>query len=319
MTDIMISDFSVPSTDGIHTLAGHVYLPKGQIRGIFHIVHGMTEHIARYDRFMRELAADGWLSCGYDNLGHGHTVCDASELGFIASENGHDLLARDVGAFAAAVREMYGRHLPYVLLGHSMGSFIVRYAVTQRYIHPDRLILMGTGGPNPAAGAGLLVIRLVRIFRGERHISPFVDNLAFGSYNARFQEEHDPHAWLTPAISVRDVYRADPLCTFKFTVSAMGDLIRLVKLTNSRRWFGAVPTNLPVLLLSGTEDPVGNNGKGVRTVADRLRAAGVPVTCRLYEGMRHEIIHHIGEIPLLSDIRDFLSDIDSAPQKEMLI
>ncbi len=306
-----ILDLPVRSSDGIHTLAGRVYLPEGDIRGIFHMVHGMTEHIARYDSLMRMLASDGWIVCGYDHLGHGHTVKNPSELGFIAPKKGYDFLARDVGIFAEAVRTRYGDHLPYVLMGHSMGSFVVRYATAKRYACPDRLVVMGTGGPNPAAGIGLVLIRLIGGLRGVRYISPMVDKLAFGSYNARFADEDDPQAWLTPRQDVREAYRADPLCSFKFTVSAMGDLIYLVKATNKRKWFSAMPADLPVLLVSGAEDPVGDNGKGVRAVEARLQKAGIPVTCHLYEDMRHELIHHLDEITLMADLRAFLSDIHS--------
>ncbi len=316
-----ILDFPVASCDGLHTLAGRVYLPDDRDtvppRGIFHIVHGMTEHIARYDQFMRDLCAAGWIVCGYDNLGHGHTVNDPSELGFIAPKNGYKLLAADVGAFAGAVRSRFGsvhengitRELSYVLMGHSMGSFIVRHATAERQACPDRLIIMGTGGPNPVAGVGLFMIRLIKFFRGGKHISPFLDKLAFGSYNARFagdSPDADGCEWLSADKTVRERYLADPLCTFKFTVSAMGDLVRLTRDTNQPRWFRAIPRDLPVLLVSGSDDPVGDYGKGIRKVHDRLRGAGVPVTCRLYDGMRHEILNDASYPDVLRDIRDFI-------------
>ena len=115
-----IIDYKAPSTDGIHDLAGKVYLPTEKPVGILHILHGMTEHIARYDAFMREMAEAGYIVCGYDHLGHGYTAADPSELGFIAEKGGDDLLLRDVKAFSDAVRAEYGADLPYILMGHSM-------------------------------------------------------------------------------------------------------------------------------------------------------------------------------------------------------
>lgn len=305
-------EFKVLSSDGVHTLAGAVYLPEGEPIGFFHIVHGMTEHIGRYDKFMTDMANAGYICFGYDNLGHGNTANDDSELGFIAGKNGHDLLAKDVKLFSDAVKIKYGtadKTLPYFLMGHSMGSFITRFAVG-KYVNPDKYIIMGTGGKNPAAGAGLAVIALVKLFCGERHISKLVDNLAFGSYNKRFGKvtDSDPSPWLTRDIEHRKKYYADRFCTFKFTVSAMGDLVRLNKLTNQTKWYRQVPKSLPILLVSGEKDPVGDYGKGVREVADKLQAEGVNAKCILYSDARHEILNDSTYEQVKTDILAFLKE-----------
>ena len=300
-----IIDFKAPSTDGIHDLAGKVYFPDKSPVGILHVLHGMTEHIARYDTFMREMAEAGYITCGYDHLGHGNTAADPSELGFIAEKGGDDLLLRDVKAFSDAVRGEYGKDLPYVLMGHSMGSFIARLAA-EKYVKPHKLIIMGTGGPNPIAGVGLLLIGIIKACKGPRHISPFIDNMAFGGYNKRFGEDAHPKAWLTKDAAVRDAYMADPFCTFPFTISAMGDLIRLTKNANRGAWFKSLPQGLPILLVSGRDDPVGDFGKGVETVCAKLQKAGHPVTCRLYSGYRHEILNDACHDRVVADILDFL-------------
>ena len=300
-----IIDFKAPSTDGIHDLAGKVYFPDKSPVGILHVLHGMTEHIARYDTFMREMAEAGYITCGYDHLGHGNTAADPSELGFIAEKGGDDLLLRDVKAFLDAVRGEYGEDLPYVLMGHSMGSFIARLAA-EKYVKPHKLIIMGTGGPNPIAGVGLALIGIIKACKGPRHISPFIDNMAFGGYNKRFGEDAHPKAWLTKDAGVRDAYMADPFCTFPFTISAMGDLIRLTKNANRGAWFKSLPQGLPILLVSGHDDPVGDFGKGVETVCAKLQKAGHPVTCRLYSGYRHEILNDACHDRVVADILDFL-------------
>lgn len=300
-----IRNYTVLSSDGVHTLAGKVYCPDKSPVGIFHVVHGMTEYIARYDTFMRELAEAGYLVCGYDHLGHGYTVKDASELGYIAEKGGDDLLLRDVKIFSDAVRAEYGADLPYILMGHSMGSFIVRLA-SEKYVKPDKLIIMGTGGPNPAAGVGLALTGVIKAFRGGKHISKLVYGLAFGGYTKPFKKENDVYAWLTTDTAVRDVYRRDPLCTFLFTVSAMGDLIRLTKNCNRSAWFKALPESLPILLVSGKNDPVGGMGKGVETVHRNLQKAGKQVTCHIYDGYRHEILNDASHERVVRDILAFL-------------
>jgi alpha-beta hydrolase superfamily lysophospholipase len=231
--------FCVPSSDNVHTLCGVVYIPNGEIKGVYQIVHGMTEHIARYDRFMRDMADMGYLCFGHDHLGHGHTAGSDSELGYIANKNGYDYLVRDVKVFYEAVVKEYGcEDKPYFLMGHSMGSFVARLAAS-RAVCPHKLIVMGTGGANPAADIALALIAVIKRFKGEKHYSKLLDTLAFGSYNKRFGggTKEDPKPWLTNDVDARKLYYADKFCTFNFSVSAMGDLIRLMKYSNQKSFY----------------------------------------------------------------------------------
>ena len=303
-------ELKVLSNDGVHKLAGVVFLPTREPVGFFQVVHGMTEYIGRYEHFMTEMAERGWICFGHDHLGHGHSVNDASELGFIAHENGADLLQRDVKKVADTIIKHYtpaGKKLPYVLMGHSMGSFVVRLAVQKKYVAPDRLIVMGTGGPNPVAGIGLLLIKIIKKLRGERHISKMLDNIAFGNYNDAWGggTELDTDPWLTSDVSVRMRYYADPLCTFKFTTSAMGDLVTLTKESNRKEWFTNMPKNIPVLLVSGHDDPVGDFTEGVETVHEKLLEAGVKSEMKIYQNARHEILNDVSYNDVVRDILAF--------------
>ncbi len=304
----MKTEFTALSSDKLHTLAGVVYIPEGEIRGFFHIVHGMTEYIGRYDRIMQAAADAGWLCFGYDNLGHGSTA-NEGELGFIASRDGHDLLCRDVKIFSDAVIAKFGggKKLPYCLMGHSMGSFITRLAV-EKYVKPDKYIIMGTGGRNPAASVALGLIAATKALKGERYISPLLQKLAFGSYNAHFGggTADDPQPWLTKDEAARRRYYADPFCSYQFTVSAMGDLVRLTKEANRREWFTNMPKGLPILLLSGDTDPVGNFGKGVTQVYEELKQTGHDARCILYPNARHEILNDDTYEQVETDILAFL-------------
>ena len=301
--NITVTRESVPSSDGIHTLIGKTYIPEGKIKGLFHVVHGMTEHIDRYDGFMHEIAEQGYICFGYDHLGHGKTVNSTDELGFIAHKDGWNYLAKDVSVFAFEMKKKYGDYLPYYLMGHSMGSFISRLAA-EKYIKPDKFIIMGTGGPNPAAGIGLIAIDVVKFFKGERYISKAIDNLAFGTYNSHFKDENDPIAWLTKDREQKKKYASDPYCTFKFTVSAMHDLVTLNKKANRAAWFQNI--KMPVLLVSGADDPVGNYGKGVTKVYEKLKKAGCNVQIKLYENCRHEILNDTCRDEVIHDIENFI-------------
>ncbi len=305
----MKQNFTVLSSDKIHTLAGVVYVPEGETKGFFHVVHGMIEHIGRYDRFMQALCDEGYLCFGYDHLGHGKTAQDKSELGYIAHKNGDEFLCRDVKIFADAVMAAYsqGRQHPYYLMGHSMGSFITRLAV-EKYVKPDKFIIMGTGGTNPLAGVGLGIIALIKALYGDRHISKLVYAIAFGSYNKRFGggAKTDPSPWLTKDVEARKIFYQDPLSRFLFTTSAMGDLVRLTKNANRRAWFQQMPQDLPILLVAGDSDPVGNYGKGVLQVHNRLQKTGHKSHCILYPNARHEILNDDTYEQVKQDILAFI-------------
>ncbi len=280
--------FNVLSTDGVHTLSGVIYLPMGKPKGLFHIVHGMAEYTDRYAPLMTFLAGAGYIVFGYDHLGHGKTVDSPDELGFIAPKNGWRLLVDDVVAFENAVCREYP-DLPLILMGHSMGSFIVRLAEERISDRLSGLIVCGTGGPNPAAPAGLLICDILRGIYGEKHISNFLEKMAFGAYNKRFPN-NSKYNWLTKDADVVAAYEQDPLCGFPFTASALHDLVKLNQQCNRRGWFRRFSKDLPVLLISGEEDPVGDYGKGVKTVYDRLRNHGVVgAELQLYANCRHEI------------------------------
>ena len=298
---------TVPSSDGRHTLQGIVYVPDGEIKGLVQVVHGMCEYMGRYEAFMTFLAENGYLAFGHDHLGHGLTA-DPKDWGFIAERDGWKYLVRDVTEMKQAVVREYGDK-PWYLFGHSMGSFIVRCAAAEG-ARPCKLIVCGTGGPNPASGAGLLLCRTIGLLRGRRHVAALVNKMAFGAYNKRFREENDPYAWLSKDLGVRDKYRVDPMCIFPFTVSAMQDLITLQARCNKKAAFAAFPQELPVLLIAGTEDPVGEYGKGVRAVYEALRARGCRVQMKLYDNCRHEILNDTCREQTRQDVLTFLAAED---------
>lgn len=303
---IQVIEREVLSSDKQHQLKGKIYLPEGEAKGLMHVVHGMCEYIGRYDSFMREIAEAGYITFGYDHLGHGNTAKDTGELGFIAHENGWQKLTDDVYLFGDDVRKEYGEDLPFILMGHSMGSFIVRLTAA-KYDHYDKLIVMGTGGPNPAAGAGIAVCGMLKAFKGERGYSNLVQNMAFGTYNKGFEQESDPYAWLSVNKENRDKYRVDPFCTYQFTLSAMQDLVKLNKYSNDSDWFEKMNKQKPILLTAGGEDPVGEHGAGVKKVYELLKEAGANVQLKLYEGYRHEILNDYCRDTVIADIKSFIA------------
>ncbi len=300
-----VKSVSVPSTDNIHILKGKMYIPHSEVKGLFHIVHGMTEHIERYDVLMSYLAEKGYITFGYDNLGHGKTTDNDSELGFIAHKNGWKYLVDDIDTFETEIKKLYPDKNLY-LMGHSMGSFIVRLAAEKFPENCKKLIICGTAGKNPLAPAGLALTGLIGLLKGDKYISRTVLNMAFGSYNKNF-EGNTGYEWLTKEKSNIIKYADDKYCTFKFTVSAMHDLIKLNSKCNSASWFKNIRKDMPILLISGECDPVGNYSKGVKRVYKNLIKYGADVKMKIYENCRHEILNDTCRSEVMNDILKFIN------------
>lgn len=299
-----ITEMTVGSTDNIHTLVGRIYIPEGEIKGLFQIVHGMTEHIERYDHLMSSLAEHGYVAFGFDNLGHGKTASSSEELGFIANTDGWKYLINDVNEYANAVKNLYPDK-KLTLMGHSMGSFIARLAAIAYPESYEKLIICGTSGKNPLSGAGLLLTSFIKFLKGEKYISKIALNMAFGSYNKRFEGKSD-YDWLTNDRHEIEKYSLDKFCTFKFTVSAMHDLIKLCELCNKKAWFKSIRKDLPVFLISGECDVVGNYGKGVKEVYNNLITYNANAKIKLYENARHEILNDSCRAEVINDIINFI-------------
>ena len=297
-----IQERSILSSDNKHELFCRVYLPEGEPKGLFHTVHGMTEHISRYDTFMRKMAEDGFICYGFDNLGHGHTAEPYGDLGYIGDWK---WMVDDVRMVSTQMKAEFGESLPCVLMGHSMGSFIARCAATPRIW--DKFIFMGTGGPNPASRAGLAVISALIKKDGERANSSLIEKLVIGSFSMPFKDENDNVAWLSNLIETRDSYRADKYCNFRFTLNGYYVLVKLQMLCNRSAWFKNVTKTKPILLVSGSDDPVGDFGKGVKKVYQRLKKNGRQAELKLYEGCRHEILNDLKKDEVLDDILRFVN------------
>ncbi len=301
---IQVKELNIKSTDNIHTLVGKMYIPDSEIKGLVHIVHGMTEHIGRYDHFMSRLAENGYLTFGFDNLGHGKTAINDSELGFISSIDGWKHLVNDVAFVSKTIKNMYPDN-ELCLFGHSMGSFIARIAAENNPELYHKLILCGTAGKNPLSKIGLLLANVIKKFKGEKYISDLIIDTAFGSYNKRFPEE-SKYAWLTKDSNIIAKYKSDKFCTFKFTVSAMHDLVKLIDVCNQKKWYKGMNKKMPILLISGSDDPVGGYSKGVKEVHKKLIKNGCNSNIKIYDGFRHEILNDSCREEVMSDVLKFV-------------
>ncbi|MBQ9759896.1 MAG: lysophospholipase [Clostridia bacterium] len=297
--------FSFPSSDQVTELAAYRFVPENP-RAMVQISHGMCEYFGRYIPFAEYLAALGFLVFGHDHLGHGNTAKRAEDRGFTAEGGGANYLVEDVHNLSMHMKEQYPA-LPLVLFGHSMGSFIAR-EVTARYGEDyTAAIYCGTGGPEAPAGLGRMLASLLMIIYGEHHRSPFLKRVSFMGYNKKFGKGCDVNAWLTRDTATVARYKDDELCSFVFTLRAYHDLFTLVQTVSKKDWATRLPKTLPLLVVSGEDDPVGGNGRGVRTVGERLKAAEIAdLSVVLYPEMRHEILNEIDKETVWKEIAQWI-------------
>ena len=274
--------------------------PEGEPRGLVQLAHGMCEHKERYQAFMEFLAERGCLCVINDHRGHGASVRSADDLGYFY-ENGDEALVEDLHQITLWMREKWPG-LPLVLFGHSMGSLAVR-AYADRYDKDiDALIVCGSPGENAAAGAGLVLIRLLSALFGERYHSALVQKMTIGAFAKRFPSAEHPSSWISANEENVIAYEADPLCSFSFTLNGNRALLRLM-----RRAYGLSPTRgnpaLPVRFFSGAEDPCAPDEKGFWKAVEKMRQAGfADVEGKLFPGLRHEILNETNRAEVFETI-----------------
>ena len=276
--------------------------PEGEIRAVVQLIHGIAEHICRYEAFAGFLASQGYLVVAEDHMGHGGSVEDT--LGYF--QGGWMTAVADVDLLREHVQREYA--LPYCMLGHSMGSFLLR---TYLYTYPDSInaaILSGTGWEAPAKlRAGLLACRLEARRLGEKQPSPLLTDMMFGAYTKPFRPVRTPNDWISSVESVVDEYTADPLCGFAPTVGLCRDMLTGMLQNEQTENLEKMRKELPVLFVSGGKDPVGAMGAGVLKCIDAFKRAGMSdVSIRIYPDGRHEMLNESNKEEVYCDILAWL-------------
>ena len=276
-------------------------------RGVIQLVHGMAEHIARYDRLARALCAAGYTVAGHSHLGHGEDARE-DELGFFGRKDGWDHLVEDVHA----AHEMLLKRFPgqrFAILGHSMGSFVTREYLLRYGGDLTAAVICGTGWfPGPLCSVARAAAALCGVFGGWQKPAPLVDRLMSKDNNKAFAPVRTPFDWLSRDTAEVDKYMADLRCGFLFTARGYYDMFTGLKSLSRLHRLAALPGDLPVLFISGDADPIGTQGKGVSTVAQQFRDAGVrDVTVRLYPGARHELFNETNRDEITAELIDWLN------------
>lgn len=305
--EFLTKDYSFPSVSGLCDIYAQSAAPidYGSIKGVVQISHGMAEYSNRYSRFALELCKAGYAVFISDHVGHGSSVENKEMLGFFGEENGEETFIDDLKTLTDIAKSEYP-NLPFFMLGHGMGSLIARkYTAKYGYLL-DGVIYSGTSGENPALGVGILLANTMIKQNGPMHRSEVLDTIAFGSYNRKTQKRTECD-WATRDEAEVDKFIADELCGYKYTVSGMKVLFTTLKQVTTRRWYNTIPLSMPIFLISGSKDPVGDYGKGVKEVYKNLKKTGHKnVSMKLYEDARHEILNEINRDEVYKDIIEWL-------------
>lgn len=297
-----------PSSNGLYEVNYRICLPDGNAKAVFQISHGMCEYFDRYEETIKYFTDNGFVVVGCDHIGHGKSVNSDEDLGYFGKDAYH-CFADDQKTLNETVRKTF-RSLPYILFGHSMGSFVARDYITRYSSSIDGCVLCGTAGSNKALKMGLMLCSAIEKLKGERHRSKMIKNIAFGSYNKFFKSEKDPVSWLTRDEKVRDQYLEDKYCRFTFTVNGFKNMFKLLGEVTSTDWAKKVPLSLPVFIISGKKDPVGNYGKGTDEVFDALNDCELNfLKYKLYDDCRHELFNEKNKNEVFDDVIKFCDEV----------
>lgn len=311
--DSLRQESSTLSSDGNSWLRIMLWQPDPTYtrRGAVQLVHGMAEHIERYDAFARFLAGLGYVVFGHDHVGHGKSVSDPDQLGHIPLRGGKDILVEDVYKVRqAALALTDADDLPQFIFGHSMGSFVTRAYITRHAEGLTGAVICGTGNqPRFMSVAGRTLARVIGAVRGEEYRSRLVDSLVIGAFSSAITDARTDCDWICTDPAVVDDYIADPLSGAMFSVGGYATLTDLTAEVVTKDSAEKVPKTLPLLFIAGAEDPVGGNSKDVKKAAQLYKDAGVEdVRTIIYPGMRHEILNEPRHEDVFADVEAWFTE-----------
>ena len=301
----MHTDFFFPSC-GAGMIHGCRWEPEGAPVAVLQIVHGVAEHVTRYDSFASFMASQGFLVVAADHMGHGGSIGNEGTCGFF--DGGWFKAVADVHRLLSYTR-MECPDVPYILLGHSMGSFLARSLLIK---YPkcgvDAAIISGTAWMHRGIiNTGIAAATLVGKRSGMKKPSKLLNDMMFGGYNRKIEHQRTDFDWLTRDQKIVDAYIADPLCGFTITAGLARDMMTGLLYIQEPEHLEKMRKDLPVLFIAGADDPVGNYGAGVKQTASEFSKAGMEnVSMRLYPLCRHEVLNELNRDEVYLNILEWL-------------
>lgn len=297
----------ISSTKPQTTCHGFLWQPAESPRAILMIIHGMAEHIQCYAHVAEYFVQRGYAVAGIDQLGHGTTCPDPELRGIFDPQNGANQLVEDQQRLRLELERRFP-NTPIVVCGHSMGSFVCRCFLARYGQGLAAAVVMGTAWQE-GLGPTRALLSAIAAFKGWDYRSPFVDGLGAGGYNKGFEDTgaNTGYEWLSRDTARPIAYAQDPGCGFMFSVSGYRMISDLLVEAQNPRAMAQVPSELPILIVSGTADPVGANGRGPVRVFEELRKAGCEhVELDMVEGARHELFNETNKSEFMASLADWI-------------
>lgn len=301
-----MQNFTFKTKKGI-SINAYKWFPIGGIKAAIQISHGMNEHISRYDEFAKFLSKKGYLVYGNDHLGHGDSLLQGEQLGYISDTDGFKDMVEEMKCLTDVIKKEH-KGLKVFIFSHSMGSFLAQNYIANYGNGIDGVILSGTNGKPPLGlNAGIFLSNLIMKAKGRRHKSQLIEFLSFGSYNKRFLPKRTHFDWISRDEGEVDKYILDPLCGNLFPVSFFYDLYNGMKNIHKKQNLKKIPKNLPIYIFGGSDDPVGNYGKGIVNLNKTYKRLGIKdVSYKIYDGGRHEMLNEINKLEVMVDVVNWL-------------
>lgn len=302
------NEFYYLSADNKTQIHAVEWKPEKEIIGVIQIAHGVTEHILRYEQFAEFFTQKGFVVVGNDHLGHGTSIAKNSKPMYFGPKNSWNFVVQDIETCRKMTKEKYS-DIPYVLLGFSLGSFLVRTYLIDYAKEPiDASIIMGTGYiPNFKIAIAKMIANNEAKKVGEENTSSVIKSLTFETYNKLFKPNRTECDWLCSNEKAIDEYLADPLRGKNYSAGLFIELLSGMQYTSNLKNIKKMNKKIPIFLLSGDKDPVGEFGKGVIKTFDILRKAGIEnVDIKLYKDLRHDILHEKNRNNIYADIYNWL-------------
>ena len=281
------------------------FIPEGKVKGIFQIAHGMCEHKERYYNFMEYLTNQGYITIINDHRGHGESIKKRNDLGYFYDETG-EFIVEDLHQVTEYIKEMYPDK-EVSLLGHSMGSMVVRKYIKKYDNEIKNLIVCGSPSKNELIDLGLILVEVKKFFQGEKHRSNMLQKLALKKNNIKFKDAKSDNSWICSDKRTVEVYDQNDLCGFTFTINGFKNLFKLMKHIYIKKGWEMQNKDLPILFIAGSDDPIIGNKEKWRKSQEFLKELGYKnVTGKLYQGLRHEILNEKNNEKIYKDILDFI-------------